>query len=270
MQVLGGEAYQAQAAEQSVRELVVQPARGLIVDDMGRPLVANRTSWVVSLDRTMLHKMSDGEQATLLRRLSKAVGRAGQEDRGPHAALRRGRARSPGPAGTARPTSRCRSPRTSASRSRSRSWSRARTSRRCSWSRRTCAPTRRRTASTPRTCSATSARSPRTSSTRPRPRTTPPCTARPSSAGPGWRRSTTGTCAACPGYKRVAVDSMGRVLGDSGEVAGPGRRHPRHLDRLAGAGASSSSSSSRPSRPPARPSTRSPTATTSPTPAPSS
>jgi penicillin-binding protein 2 len=73
MQVLGGEAYQAQAAEQSIRELVVQPARGLIVDDMGRPLVANRTSWVVSLDRTMLHKMSDDEQATLLARLSKAV-----------------------------------------------------------------------------------------------------------------------------------------------------------------------------------------------------
>ena len=73
LQVLGGEAYQAQAAEQSIRELVVQPARGLIVDDMGRPLVANRTSWVVSLDRTMLHKMSEDEQATLLGRLSKAV-----------------------------------------------------------------------------------------------------------------------------------------------------------------------------------------------------
>ncbi|WP_254185126.1 hypothetical protein [Nocardioides panacis] len=73
MQVLGGEAYQAQAAEQSVRELVVQPARGLIVDDMGRPLVANRTSWVVSLDRTMLHKMAGDEQSTLLRRLSRAV-----------------------------------------------------------------------------------------------------------------------------------------------------------------------------------------------------
>jgi penicillin-binding protein 2 len=73
LQVLGGEGYQAQAAEQSVRELVVQPARGLIVDDMGRPLVANRPSWVVSLDRTMLHKMSDEEQATLLARLSRAV-----------------------------------------------------------------------------------------------------------------------------------------------------------------------------------------------------
>ena len=74
MQVLGGDAYQAQAAEQSVRELVVQPARGLIVDDMGRPLVANRTSWVVSIDRTLLHKMDATEQDQLLHRLSRAVG----------------------------------------------------------------------------------------------------------------------------------------------------------------------------------------------------
>jgi penicillin-binding protein 2 len=73
MQVLGGEAYQAQAAEQSIRELVVQPARGLIVDDMGRPLVANRTSWVVNVDRTMLHKMSEPHQDSLLRRISRAV-----------------------------------------------------------------------------------------------------------------------------------------------------------------------------------------------------
>jgi penicillin-binding protein 2 len=73
MQVLGGDAYKAQAAEQSLRELVVQPARGLVVDDMGRPLVANRTSWVVSVDRTMLRKMSSAEQDTLLQRLSRAV-----------------------------------------------------------------------------------------------------------------------------------------------------------------------------------------------------
>jgi penicillin-binding protein 2 len=73
LQVLGGEAYQARAAEQSVRELVVQPARGLIVDDMGRPLVANRTAWVVTVDRTMLHKMGDAEQRTLLRRVARSV-----------------------------------------------------------------------------------------------------------------------------------------------------------------------------------------------------
>ena len=74
LQVLGGESYQAQAAEQSVRELVVQPARGLIVDDMGRPLVASRQSWVVSVDRTMLGKMDEDQQEALLRRLARAVG----------------------------------------------------------------------------------------------------------------------------------------------------------------------------------------------------
>ena len=48
LQVASGEDYQAKAASQSVREIVVQPDRGLIVDAQGRPLVANRSSWVVS------------------------------------------------------------------------------------------------------------------------------------------------------------------------------------------------------------------------------
>jgi penicillin-binding protein 2 len=74
LQVLGGEAYQAQAAEQSVREVVVQPARGLIVDDMGRPLVANRTSWMVTVDRTLLKKMTEREQEDVLRRVARTVG----------------------------------------------------------------------------------------------------------------------------------------------------------------------------------------------------
>jgi penicillin-binding protein 2 len=73
IQVLGGESYQAQAAEQSVREVVVQPARGLIVDDMGRPLVANRPSWVVSVDRTLLGKLDDRAQTRLVHRLARAV-----------------------------------------------------------------------------------------------------------------------------------------------------------------------------------------------------
>ena len=75
LQVLSGETYQAQAAEQSIRELVVQPARGLIVDDMGRPLVANRTSWVITVDRTMLHKMAEAGQEKLLRRVARTVDR---------------------------------------------------------------------------------------------------------------------------------------------------------------------------------------------------
>ena len=74
MQVVGGEEYHAQAASQSVRDIVVQPQRGLIVDDMGRPLVANRTSWVVSVDRSLLAKLTDRQQRVLVGRVADVVG----------------------------------------------------------------------------------------------------------------------------------------------------------------------------------------------------
>ena len=73
LQVVTGDEYHAQAASQSVREIVVQPQRGLIVDDMGRPLVANRTSWVVSVDRTMLAKMTAPQRQRLVARLARVV-----------------------------------------------------------------------------------------------------------------------------------------------------------------------------------------------------
>ncbi|MXG88227.1 penicillin-binding protein 2 [Nocardioides flavescens] len=69
LQVVDGDQYAAQAADQSVREVVTQPQRGLIVDDVGRPLVANRTSWVVSIDRGTLAKLPDDEQRQLLQRV---------------------------------------------------------------------------------------------------------------------------------------------------------------------------------------------------------
>ncbi len=73
MQVLTGDGYQAQAASQSVRDVVVQPARGLIVDDMGRPLVANRSSWVVSIDRTLVAKLPEKVRTATLRKLSRVT-----------------------------------------------------------------------------------------------------------------------------------------------------------------------------------------------------
>src|SRR6195952_3523646 len=73
MQVLTGDDYQAQAASQSVRDVVVQPARGLIVDDEGRPLVANRSSWVVSIDRTLVAKLPVKVRAATLRKLSRVT-----------------------------------------------------------------------------------------------------------------------------------------------------------------------------------------------------
>lgn len=73
LQVVSGDEYHAQAASQSVRDIVVQPQRGLIVDDMGRPLVANRASWVVSIDRSVLGKMTEHQQDVLVERVAGVV-----------------------------------------------------------------------------------------------------------------------------------------------------------------------------------------------------
>jgi penicillin-binding protein 2 len=74
VQIFSGEGYRAQAAAQSVREIVVQPPRGLIVDDQGRPLVANRSSWVVSVDRTVLGRLDDARRDALLHKVAAAIG----------------------------------------------------------------------------------------------------------------------------------------------------------------------------------------------------
>jgi penicillin-binding protein 2 len=74
LQVVSGDQYTAQAAAQSVREIVVQPERGLIVDDMGRPLVTNRLSWVVSLDRGVLERMDDKQRQRLVKRVGGELG----------------------------------------------------------------------------------------------------------------------------------------------------------------------------------------------------
>ncbi len=74
LQVVSGADYRTQAASQSVREIVVQPQRGLIVDAQGRPLVANRMSWVISLDRTLLGRMPERRQDALLARVGDEVG----------------------------------------------------------------------------------------------------------------------------------------------------------------------------------------------------
>jgi penicillin-binding protein 2 len=81
LQVIGGESYQAKAADQSVRDIVVQPQRGLIVDNQGRPLVANRTSWVISIDRTLLDKLPEDQRDELVRRVALAVEEKAEEVR---------------------------------------------------------------------------------------------------------------------------------------------------------------------------------------------
>ena len=66
MQVVSGEEYQAAASENRIREVVTPATRGAILDAQGRPLVQNRTSLVVSVDRsTILELPEDGERVVL-------------------------------------------------------------------------------------------------------------------------------------------------------------------------------------------------------------
>ena len=74
LQVVSGDSYQAQAAENAVRDVTVQPQRGLIVDAMGRPLAASRQSWVLSVDRTALGELSGARRSDMLHRVAAMSG----------------------------------------------------------------------------------------------------------------------------------------------------------------------------------------------------
>jgi len=73
LQVVAGDTYHARAASQSVRHVVKQPERGLIVDAEGRPLVTNRQAWTVEIDKEVLAQLPEDERSVLLTRVSKAV-----------------------------------------------------------------------------------------------------------------------------------------------------------------------------------------------------
>ncbi len=74
LQVVVGDDYRAQAANQSVRDIVVQPQRGLVVDAQGRPLVTNRQAWQISIDRTVVNKLDTDGRDELMRRVGAVVG----------------------------------------------------------------------------------------------------------------------------------------------------------------------------------------------------
>jgi len=74
LQVVGQETYQAAAVNNAVRDVEIPAPRGLIVDDQGRPLVANRTSWVVSVDRSIFDKLRPQARHSVLTRLAATLG----------------------------------------------------------------------------------------------------------------------------------------------------------------------------------------------------
>jgi penicillin-binding protein 2 len=75
LQLVAGDTYRAAAANNSTREVVTPAVRGLILDQRGRPVVANRISLVVSIDRIALSREDDkGED--IINRLADALGRS--------------------------------------------------------------------------------------------------------------------------------------------------------------------------------------------------
>ena len=78
LQVLAGDSYAQAAADNRTREVVTPSARGQILDDVGRPLVTNRTTLVVSVDRLKLQRQPDGG-AAVLHRLAKVLGVTDQD-----------------------------------------------------------------------------------------------------------------------------------------------------------------------------------------------
>lgn len=67
LQVVSGAEYRDKAQNNTVREIVDPAVRGLILDQAGRPLVSNRTSLVVTVDRAVLGRQPDKGQAVIAR-----------------------------------------------------------------------------------------------------------------------------------------------------------------------------------------------------------
>lgn len=69
LQILSGDQYRAAAKSNILREVAAPAVRGLILDQAGRPLVANRTSLVVTVDRVTLQREED-DGAKVIARLA--------------------------------------------------------------------------------------------------------------------------------------------------------------------------------------------------------
>ncbi|WP_433335471.1 penicillin-binding protein 2 [Spirillospora sp. CA-294931] len=78
MQVLDGEHYREVAANNRIRDIVVPAVRGTILDANGRPLVRNRSALVVSVDRTSLSRQKDKGKG-VLEGLAKVLGTTREE-----------------------------------------------------------------------------------------------------------------------------------------------------------------------------------------------
>ena len=66
LQVMEGAEYRAAAADNTVREVAEPAVRGIVLDQAGRPLVSNRTTVVVTVDRQALAQEPNGGAAVII------------------------------------------------------------------------------------------------------------------------------------------------------------------------------------------------------------
>ncbi|HEX4699892.1 MAG TPA: penicillin-binding protein 2, partial [Actinomycetes bacterium] len=78
LQIDASENYKSAAAENGTRQIVTPAARGMILDDRGRPLARNRTALVVSISRTAMLRQPDGGRA-LVAKVAQVIGKPFQE-----------------------------------------------------------------------------------------------------------------------------------------------------------------------------------------------
>jgi penicillin-binding protein 2 len=76
LQVMTGTAYASLARQDQVRTVIVPPVRGQILDDLGTPLVENKSSLVVSVNMAVVSQRPGGGGAEL-RRLARLLGMPG-------------------------------------------------------------------------------------------------------------------------------------------------------------------------------------------------
>lgn len=67
LQILSGDHYRKVAESNRVREVVTPATRGMVLDDDGRALVRNRTSLVISVDRSVVDRQPHAGRAVLSR-----------------------------------------------------------------------------------------------------------------------------------------------------------------------------------------------------------
>ncbi|MGA0883380.1 MAG: penicillin-binding protein 2, partial [Candidatus Nanopelagicales bacterium] len=74
LQIAIGDTYVAAANKNAFREVFSDPVRGLILDQAGRPLVANRSTMVVSVDTRIIEELPDKGES-VIRELAKVLER---------------------------------------------------------------------------------------------------------------------------------------------------------------------------------------------------